>query len=127
VQRFQISAPRQANRLELDLVGRRGGEALHVGQALIAPRRREAGDAEHDVDAEVSERGEIRLLGHPALVRRPPSGLVVDRGAGDGYGDGGARPDGPAGDAAAGREVREGLRRVAPGQRERGPGDGGGV
>jgi hypothetical protein len=50
--------------LETDLIGRRRREALHVGLTLVARRRREPGHAEDDVDdAEVPERGEVRVLG----------------------------------------------------------------
>ena len=96
-----------------DLIGRRGREALHVCLPLLPLRQRELGHAEHDVDAEVPKRGEVRLLAAlPGPVRRsaPPPRLV------DGPRDGGrdgARAGGAAREAAAGWEVEDGLRRVA--------------
>jgi hypothetical protein len=108
---------------ETDLIRRRRREALHVRLPLVALRRRELGHVEHDVHAEVPERGEVRLLPilPSALERRAPALGLVDRPR---KGDrDGAWPGSAPREAAVRKEVEERL----PRERRLGRGDGGGV
>jgi hypothetical protein len=96
---------------ETDLIRRRRREALHVRLPLVALRRRELGHAEHDVDAEIPERGEVRLLRilPSALARWAPAPGLVDRPR-EGDRDG-AWPGSAPRVAAARGEVEERLMR----------------
>ena len=69
-----------------DLIRWRRSEAVHVSFAIVCPGRRQFGDTEHDIDAEVAKSGDVDVL-----TSGPQRRAGIGGGVGAAVGRGGRR------------------------------------